>query len=122
MDQPFDVASELSGAVPVVAVGGEVDLATAPQLREELESHVDGGHARVIVDLRRTTFLDSTGLGVLVSVLKRCREEGGDLALVITEPKLVKLFEITGLEQTFPIADSIDAAVAAISGEGLASS
>jgi anti-sigma B factor antagonist len=60
------------------------------------------------VDLRAVTFLDSTALGALVGVLKRCRELGGDLRLAITEPRILKLFAITGLQKTFSISPVVD--------------
>jgi anti-sigma B factor antagonist len=108
-EQSFDLAEDRTGEMPVIAITGEVDLATAPLLRERLDAHLDGGASSIIVDLRGTTFLDSTGLGVLVNVLKRCREAGGELHLVISEPRILKLFAITGLQETFPISPSLDA-------------
>src|SRR5918912_3313340 len=61
----------------VLEVGGEVDVYTAPRLRERLVELVDGGARDVVVDLSRVDFLDSTGLGVLVGALKRLRSAGG---------------------------------------------
>jgi len=63
-----------------------------------------------VVDLLGVTFLDSTALGVLVGALKRCREAGGDLRLVIAEPRILKVFEITGLTEVFTITPTIDEA------------
>jgi anti-sigma B factor antagonist len=110
MERVFDLADHMAGEVPVVAVAGEVDLATAPLLRERLEARLAAGMSTIIVDLRDTTFLDSTGLGVLVGTLKRCRDAGGDLRLVIVEPRLLKLFAITGLHETFSISPTVEAA------------
>lgn len=101
-----DTASE---EVPVVHVSGDIDLATAPALRELLEEKLEQGYSDIVVDLTDVTFLDSTGLGVLVAALKKCREVDGDLRLVITEPRILKLFAITGLQDTFTIADSLAA-------------
>lgn len=112
-EQAFDLTEHTADGVPVVAVTGEIDLATAPLLRERLEAKLDAGSASVVVDLRNTTFLDSTGLGVLVSALKRCRDAGGDLGLVAVEARILKLFAITGLHDTFSIWSSVDAACAA---------
>lgn len=108
-EQSFDLGERSAGGVPVVEVSGEVDLATAPLLRERLESHLQAGATSLIVDLSGTTFLDSTGLGVLVNALKRCRESGGELHLVAVDPRILKLFAITGLQETFSIADSVEA-------------
>jgi anti-sigma B factor antagonist len=112
-EQTFEVAETMVGDTPVVAVAGEIDLATAPHLRERLDARLDAGASSLIVDLRGTTFLDSTGLGVLVNVLKRCREGGGQLHLVVVEPRILKLFAITGLHDSFSISSSVEAAQSA---------
>jgi anti-sigma B factor antagonist len=97
----------------VVSVGGEIDVYTAPQLRERLIELIDQGYYRIVVDLSRVEFLDSTGLGVLVGGLKRSRGHDGDLALVCSHPRIMKVFEVTGLNKVFSIADSVEAVVAA---------
>jgi anti-sigma B factor antagonist len=86
----------------VLSVQGEVDVYTAPQFREQLIQ---------LVDLEGVEFLDSTGLGVLVGGLKRVRSHDGDLALVCTQRRILKVLEITGLTKVFTIHDSVDAAV-----------
>jgi anti-sigma B factor antagonist len=97
----------------VLLVGGEVDVYTAPRLRERLVELVDGGARKVVVDLGRVEFLDSTGLGVLVGAHKRLRAAGGSLALVCAREPLLKIFRITALDQVFPLYDSVDTATAA---------
>jgi anti-sigma B factor antagonist len=96
----------------VLAVHGEVDVYTAPRFRERLIELVSAGKRRVIVDLEGVDFLDSTGLGVLVGGLKRLRSNDGDLSLVCTQSRILKVFEVTGLTKVFEIHDSVDAAVA----------
>jgi anti-sigma B factor antagonist len=96
----------------VLAVKGEVDVCTAPRLREKLVELASTGHQRVVVDLDGVDFLDSTGLGVLVGGLKRLRSHGGELALVCTHGSILKVFEITGLTKVFSIFGSVDQAVA----------
>jgi anti-sigma B factor antagonist len=113
VEQDFQIEERSGGSTPVIAVSGEIDVATAPQLRECLHRVVAAGNSTVIVDLLGVTFLDSTALGVLVGALKRCREQGGDLHVVIADPRIVKIFEITGLTNVFTIADSLQAAGAA---------
>ena len=95
----------------VLAVAGEVDVATAPRLREQLIELVGAGSYRIVVDLEGVDFLDSTGLGVLVGALKRVRTYDGELALVCTEARILKVFEITGLTKVFPMHRSVDEAV-----------
>ncbi|MDQ6698220.1 MAG: STAS domain-containing protein [Actinomycetota bacterium] len=111
MDLRLDVSERDGWAV--LAVGGEVDVATAPRLREKLIELVNGGHHRIVVDLSAVEFLDSTGLGVLVGALKRVRTHDGDLGLVCTESRVLKVFEITGLTKVFAMFASVDEAVAA---------
>jgi anti-sigma B factor antagonist len=97
----------------VLSVRGEVDVYTAPRLREKLVELVAQGKHQIVVDLEGVDFLDSTGLGVLVGGLKRLRSHDGDLTLVCTQPRILKVFEITGLTKVFSIFDSVDAAVSA---------
>src|SRR5205814_7020982 len=96
----------------VLSVKGEVDVYTAPRLREKLVELVSQGKHQIVVDLEAVDFLDSTGLGVLVGGLKRLRSHDGDLVLVCTQSRILKVFEITGLTKVFAIHDSLDAAVA----------
>jgi anti-sigma B factor antagonist len=111
MDLGLDVV-ENSGWI-VLSVQGEVDVATAPRLRERLIGLVAEGRRRIIVDLDGVEFLDSTGLGVLVGALKRVRTHDGELALVCNKARILKGFEITGLTRVFPIYPAVDDAVAA---------
>jgi anti-sigma B factor antagonist len=76
-------------------------------LRESLHRVIAQGETTVVLDLLDVTFLDSTALGVLVGALKRCRELGGDLHIVVSDPRIMKIFEITGLTNVFTIADSL---------------
>jgi anti-sigma B factor antagonist len=97
-----------AGDWTVVEAKGEVDLYTAPRLKEELAGLAGGGRARVTVDLGGVEFLDSTGLGVLISGLKRCRQAGGDLRLAAPREPVRKVLSITGLDRVFPIHDTVD--------------
>lgn len=96
----------------VLTVKGEVDVYSAPRLRERLVDLVSQGHRKIVVDLDAVDFLDSTGLGVLVGGLKRLRSHGGDLSLVCTQARILKVFEITGLTTVFKISESVDEATA----------
>jgi anti-sigma B factor antagonist len=111
MDLGLDVTER--GGWVVLSVRGEVDVYTAPRFRERLIELVSEGHHRIVVDLEGVDFLDSTGLGVLVGGLKRLRSNEGELVLVCTKSRILKVFEITGLTKVFAIHDTVDAAVAA---------
>ena len=109
----IDLGLEVSeqGGWAVLAVSGEVDVATAPRLREQLIELVNSGSNRIVVDLENVEFLDSTGLGVLVGALKRVRMSDGELALVCTAARILKVFEITGLTKVFPMRSTVAEAV-----------
>jgi len=96
----------------VVAVGGEIDVYTAPRLRDKFTELVAAGSYDIIVDMQHVEFLDSTGLGVLVGGLKKVRAHDGSLDLVCTQDRLLKIFRITGLAKVFVIHDSAEAALA----------
>ena len=108
----FEVNVAPVGDWTVVAVAGEVDVATAPRLRKEAIAVLGGGHDRVVLDLEAVDFLDSTGLGVLISGLKRVRTHGGEFAVVCDEPRIMKVFEITGLDTVFNVVPTLDDALA----------
>ena len=100
----FNARTEPAGdGAYVIAVAGEADLYTAPELKRELEAAIDAGGKDVVVDLTATTFIDSTALSVLVEATKRLRPEGGRVALVCIDPNIVKIFRITALDRLFPV-------------------
>lgn len=95
-----------NGDVPVIAVSGEVDVYSAPALRDRLTELLETGPS-VVVDLTDVSFLDSTGLGALVAARTVAAGQGGALALVCTQQRILKLFTITGLDGVFGIHDSV---------------
>jgi len=97
----------------VVSVGGEIDVYTAPKLRDKITELVAAGSHDLVVDLEAVEFLDSTGLGVLVGGLKKVRAHDGSLQLVCTQDRLLKIFRITGLAKVFAIHGSAEEAIAA---------
>jgi anti-sigma B factor antagonist len=115
----YDVPMELSLATRVVSahtvleVGGEVDVYTAPRLRERISELLEGGIGAVIVDLGKVDFMDSTGLGVLVGGFRKSRSIGASFGVVCGKESLLKIFRITGLDQVLPLYQSVDAATTA---------
>src|SRR3954451_23164891 len=105
---------EIDATTHVVAIAGEVDLYSAPELKAHVLDAIDAGKTRIIVDLTNTTFIDSTTLGVLVGARKRLREQEGTLAVVCPDPDKVGLFEMTGLDRVFAIHSDRAAALAAL--------
>ena len=108
----LQVETRHDGDVAVVAASGEVDVFTAPGLDAELSALLSDGHTRLVVDLTGVSFLDSTGLGVLVKGLKSARDAGGSLHLVVTSERIRKIFDITGLDAAMPLYDTVEAALA----------
>ncbi len=100
------------GEHTVLEVGGEVDVYTAPALRDRITDVLDAGQHLLVIDLGGVEFLDSTGLGVLVAGLNRAREVGGSLALVCPQERVLKLFRITGLDEVFTVHGTVDEALA----------
>ncbi len=94
--------SELDGET-VVRAAGELDVNTAPELREQLARLISEDTRRIVVDLADVSFVDSTALSVLVSALKRLRQADGDLELASPNPSVRRVFEITGLTRLFTI-------------------
>lgn len=90
----------------IVSVGGEIDVYTAPKLRDVISDLVADGNYHLIIDLERVEFLDSTGLGVLVGGLKKARSHDGSVELVCSQERLLKIFRITGLSKVFTIHGS----------------
>ena len=103
--------------IEVVTVEGEIDIYTAPRLRELLIDLAAKGNYQLIVNLDKVGFLDSTALGVLVGGLKRVRAHDGSLDLVCTQEQILRIFRITGLTKVFGIYQSADQAIAARKGE-----
>jgi anti-sigma B factor antagonist len=99
--------------IEVIDVQGEIDMYTAPRLRELLIDLVSQGSYQLVVNLDKVGFLDSTGLGVLVGGLKRVRAHDGSLDLVCTQQRILKIFRITGLTEVFGIYQTVDQAIAA---------
>jgi anti-sigma B factor antagonist len=102
---------------PVIAVNGEIDVYTAPKLREKLSSLIESGTYRLILDLEGVEFLDSTGLGALIGVLKRVRAHDGSIDIVCTQSRILRIFKITSLDKVFKIYDTAADAQAARSSE-----
>lgn len=109
----LSLATRVVSAHTVLEVGGEVDVYTAPKLRDRITELLDGGIKALIVDLGKVEFMDSTGLGVLVGSYRRSSALGTSFAVVCGRESLLKIFRITGLDQVLPLFESIDAAVTA---------
>jgi anti-sigma B factor antagonist len=112
----LSVSQTSAGNVPILAVSGEVDVYSAPALKEKINELVQSGEKTLIVDLSGVAFLDSTGLGALVEARASTTEAGGSLPIVCNQERILKLFTITGLDGVFTIHPDVGAAVAELAG------
>lgn len=116
MDLKLSVDHGTPGAT-VIAIGGEIDVYTAPDLREKLSTLIERGTYRLILDMEGVEFLDSTGLGVLIGGLKRVRAHDGSMDIVCTQSRILRIFNITRLDKVFDIYETAEDAQAARSHE-----
>ncbi|MCE5198233.1 MAG: STAS domain-containing protein [Armatimonadota bacterium] len=92
--------------LPIIELEGEVDVYTAPQLKQQIIGILESGAKELVVDLTKVDYLDSTALGVLIGGLKRMREVDGNMVLICPSPRIRRVFEITGLDKIFDIYNS----------------
>lgn len=92
--------------VTVVDVEGQLIVGNRQELKAKVLEELDGGERKFVIDFSRTGYIDSSGLGVLVSLSKKIREQGGELRLSSLNEDLRTLFELTKLDTLFRIADS----------------
>ena len=110
----------LASNVPLIELEGEVDVYTAPHLKQQMITLLEEGHVEMVVDLTKVEYLDSTALGVLIGGLKRVRERDGNLQLICPSPRIRRVFEITGLDKIFDIYNTEEETVAKVeSKEGI---
>jgi anti-sigma B factor antagonist len=110
--QPLHLETFTAGTdCAVLQIAGEVDVYSAPQLRERVIQLLADGIPHIIADLREVDFLDSTGLGALVGSLKRLREQDGSLKLVTGAGMIPQLFRLTGLVRVFALHQSVPGAI-----------
>jgi anti-sigma B factor antagonist len=100
-----------SGGLAAVAVHGELDIRSAPDLRAWLAKVLDDGAVQLVLDLAGIQFIDSIGLGVLVGAHKRLARDGGRLAIVGVSPSVARLLSVTGLARIFDVRDATGTAL-----------
>jgi anti-sigma B factor antagonist len=97
----------------VLEVGGEIDLSTAPPLRGTVERLLQDGARAIVADLQDVSFMDSSGLSVLVASMRQTNEAGGRFAVVCTNESILKVFSVTGLDRLFTLVSSVGEATRA---------
>lgn len=94
------------GRAAVIVVRGELDLASSPELQEQLERISGSGAELLVIDLRELEFMDSTGLSIIVSAHQRLAEEGCKLSLVKGSPQVQRLLDLTGVADRLRLVDT----------------
>jgi anti-sigma B factor antagonist len=109
----FELSEEDTDAgAHVIGLRGEIHLTTAPRLADHLTDAIEIGKTAIVVDMSGVEFIDSTGLSVLLNGLRLAGQRKGRLALVCTNPTVLRLFQITNLDSTFDIFDDREKAIA----------
>lgn len=111
MQSDFRVEVSSSGRAAVIAVSGELDLASGPALEEELTRVIDGGTAVLVLDLRQLHFMDSTGLSIIVKAHQRLAEAGREMCLVRGPQQVQRLLDLTGVADRLRLLDSPEEAL-----------
>jgi anti-anti-sigma factor len=109
---PIAIRIDTGDAAVVIAVDGELDISTAPELRDALSGLIDAGHRRVVLDLGGLAFCDSAGIGVFVRLAKRLTELDGVLALARPTPIVRTVLDVTGMVELVPITATLQDALA----------
>ncbi len=108
----IDVSSRPAGPAQLIDVNGEIDLYTSNVVQDCLETLIDQGHSRLIVDLDGVSYLDSTGLGLLMKAALKLQETGGRLAILCANTKVLRVLGLLGLTESLPVYATEDEAVA----------
>ena len=106
-------ATKAAGSVYKVKVEGQLIVGNRQELKSLVQAALDNGERKFLIDFSRTGYIDSSGLGALVSISKKVREQGGELRLSGLNEDLRSLFELTKLDTLFAITDTADQAIAA---------
>jgi len=114
IEPTFEVVRQ--GRWVVMRVSGEIDMATAPKLRQQVQNVTASRPDGLVLDLDGVDFIDSTGLGVMVGAAKRLRVSGGVLRIVCSQTHLNELFELTRLDAVFDLYETIDEAMVGVTG------
>lgn len=101
---------ELEGDVVVLALDGRLNMVAAPRLKAAVDASVQGGRARLVVDMSAVTFMDSSGLGVLIAGLKRARQGKGDLRIAGVSEQVATVLRLTNLDKVLRAHPTVEAA------------
>lgn len=115
--KPFDASEEVVRGAWVITIAGELDIATSPRVREILSEAARDRDRPLVIDLTRCDFVDSTGLATLLHGAKPAQNGESNVALVSSGGEVRKLLELTAIDKTIPVFESLDSAVEAVLAE-----
>jgi anti-sigma B factor antagonist len=119
----FELTEEqLDGDTRVISVSGEIHVTTAPEFSQRLNDAIAAGTRGVVIDMSGVEFIDSTGLSVLLNGLRRVTRAEGQMSLVVSNPTVLRLFEITKLDSTFDIQPTREKAIERVQAGGAVNS
>jgi anti-sigma B factor antagonist len=107
---PFAISTTYNNGISIITLDGFVDAHTAPNFETAIQTELDAGHTRIIVDCSKLNYISSAGLGVFMSFIEEVRDQNGDIKISGLVPKVRHTFEILGFQDLFEMPDSIDVA------------
>ncbi len=115
MPNPFNVSTSHENGISIIALDGFVDAHTAPQFEAAIQTELDAGHVRIVVDCAKLTYISSAGLGVFMSFVEEVRDQNGDIKICGLAPKVRHTFEILGFPDLFEMTDDLDSTLTGFS-------
>ena len=115
MPNPFSISTTHQNNISIITLDGFVDAHTAPQFENAVQTELDAGHVRIVVDCSKLSYISSAGLGVFMSFIEEVREMNGDIKICGLVPKVRHTFEILGFHDLFEMSEDLNSALASFS-------
>jgi anti-sigma B factor antagonist len=112
----MDITIRESNDVVIMDINGEIDLYNVPDIKETIKAQMEGSKTNIIINLDKVSYIDSSGIGVLISSLSNLKKAGGSLKIINVYASVRKVFELTKLTSFFDIYDSEQEALASYAG------
>lgn len=111
MPNPFAIQRSVQSDISIITLEGFVDAHTAPQFEQAVQSEIDAGRFRIVVDCAKLNYISSAGLGVFMSFVEEVREQDGDIKICGLTPKVRHTFEILGFQDLYDLPEDLPAAI-----------
>jgi anti-sigma B factor antagonist len=111
MPNPFSISRSNEGDLSILALEGFLDAHTAPEFEKSIQSELDAGRIKLVVNCEKLTYISSAGLGVFMGFIEEIREKGGDIKICGLSPKVKNVFELLGFSAIYDIMDDVPATV-----------